>query len=61
MMLFSSFFCANTQEPIPSVIITGQNNHNWPVSHQAIKRTLESSRLFSLDVAISPSQGDVAI
>lgn len=58
MMLFSSFFCANAQEPVPGVIITGQNNHNWPVSHQAIKTTLESSRLFSLDVAISPSQGE---
>ena len=58
VMLFSSILCANAQEPIPGVIITGQNNHNWPVSHQAIKMILESSRLFSLDVAMSPSHGE---
>ena len=58
MILFSAIFCANAQKPIHGVIITGQNNHNWPVSHMAIKMTLENSKLFSLDVEISPSQGE---
>ena len=49
MILFSAIFCANAQKPIHGVIITGQNNHNWPVSHMAIKMTLENSKLFSLD------------
>ena len=57
-MLFAAIFCANAQKPVHGVIITGQNNHNWPVSHQAIKMILENSRLFSLDVAVSPSHGE---
>ena len=51
--------CGTSQsQPVRCVIITGQNNHNWPVSHQAIKMTLENSGLFSLDVAVSPKQGE---
>ena len=56
--LFLSLLCINAQETIHGIIITGQNNHNWPVSHQAIKMTLENSGLFSLDVAVSPKQGE---
>lgn len=57
-MLLTAIFCANAKRPIQGIIITGQNNHNWPVSHRAIKMTLESSGLFSLDVAVSPQQGE---
>lgn len=57
-VLLFGFFCANAQKPVHGVIITGQNNHNWPVSHQAIKKTLENSGLFSLDVAVSPKHGE---
>ena len=56
--LLSALFCAHAQQPICGVIITGQNNHNWPVSHQAIKMTLENSGLFNLDVAVSPQHGE---
>ena len=42
---------------VPGVIITGQNNHNWPVSSEALKRTLEQSGLFRMDVAVSPQAG----
>ena len=49
---------ACSQKPIPGVIITGQNNHNWPVSHKAIKMTLENSGLFRMDVAVSPASGE---
>ena len=56
MLLAISY--ANAKKPINGVIITGQNNHNWPVSHQAIKMTLENSGLFRMDVALSPKQGE---
>ena len=46
------------KRPIQGIRITGQNNHNWPVSHQALKMTLENSGLFSLDVAVSPAAGE---
>ena len=45
------------RKPIAGVIITGQNNHNWPVSSEALKRTLENSGLFRMDVAVSPKEG----
>ena len=54
--LLTVIFCAEAKKPIQGVIITGQNNHNWPVSHRAIKMTLESSGLFCLDVAVSPKE-----
>ena len=56
MLLAISY--ASAKKPINGVIITGQNNHNWPVSHQAIKMTLENSGLFRMDVALSPKQGE---
>ena len=58
VVLFSAICCANARKPIQGVIITGQNNHNWPVSHKAIKMTLENSGLFRLDVAVSPKEGE---
>ncbi len=45
-------------KPVKGVIITGQNNHNWPVSHKALKLTLENSGLFDIDVAVSPAAGE---
>lgn len=46
------------KQPIKTLIITGQNNHNWPVSHVVIKQILENSGLFTVDVAISPARGE---
>ena len=45
------------QQPIKTLIITGQNNHNWQVSHVVIKQILENSGLFAVDFAISPAKG----
>ncbi|MDR2148748.1 MAG: DUF1080 domain-containing protein [Tannerella sp.] len=44
-------------ETIKALIVTGQDNHNWQVSHVALQKILENSGLFSVDVAISPEQG----
>ena len=46
------------QNNIKTLILTGQNNHNWEVSHVAIKQILENSGLFQVDLAISPKTGD---
>jgi len=50
-------FSLNAAKPVKTVIITGQNNHNWPVSSEAIKLILNNSGMFEVDLAISPSQG----
>jgi type 1 glutamine amidotransferase len=44
-------------ENIKALLVTGQNNHNWQVSHVAIKKILENSGLFTVDVALSPKEG----
>lgn len=58
VLLFSAIVGAGARKPVRGVIITGQNNHKWEVSHQALKLTLENSGLFRLDVAVSPRQGE---
>lgn len=48
----------SAREPIKTLLITGQNNHNWQVSHRVLKRILENSTLFTVDFAISPAAGE---
>ncbi|MDR1860170.1 MAG: ThuA domain-containing protein [Bacteroidales bacterium] len=47
----------SAKKPVRALIITGQNNHNWPVSNVVLKQTLESSGLFQASVIVSPSKG----
>ncbi len=42
---------------LKALIVTGQNNHNWPVSSPVIKIMLEDTGLFAVDTAISPKEG----
>ena len=58
VVILFAISCANAKKPINGIIITGQNNHNWPVSYQALKMTLENSGLFRIDVAVSPKEGE---
>lgn len=44
---------------IKVLIVTGQSNHNWEVSHLAIRQILENSGLFAVNVAISPETGKI--
>lgn len=55
LTVFSSF----TKAPLnyKALIITGQNNHNWKVSHVALKKMLDQTGLFTTDIAITPPKG----
>jgi len=57
LALFTFSFGCSQNEPIKTLIVTGQNNHNWKVSNVAIKQILENSGLFTVDFAITPAQG----
>ena len=60
LVVLLSFFCVcsvSARKPIKTLLITGQNNHNWQVSHVVLKQILENSGRFSVDFAVSPSQG----
>jgi HEAT repeat protein len=39
---------------IKTLIITGQNNHNWKVSSASLERILDDSGLFEADIVTSP-------
>jgi HEAT repeat protein/type 1 glutamine amidotransferase len=42
---------------LKALIVTGQNNHNWPVTSPVIKIMLEDAGLFTVDTATSPKEG----
>ncbi|MDH6358875.1 ThuA domain-containing protein [Parabacteroides sp. PF5-9] len=46
-----------SQKPIKTLLITGQNNHNWQVSHLVIQQILENSDLFTVTFSVSPEKG----
>jgi uncharacterized protein len=43
--------------PIPILIVDGQNNHNWQETTPVLKRLLEETGKFTVDVATSPAKG----
>ena len=50
-------YTVSARKPIKTLLITGQNNHNWQVSHVVLKQILENSGRFDVDFVISPEQG----
>ncbi|MDR0575036.1 MAG: TIGR04157 family glycosyltransferase [Tannerella sp.] len=43
---------------IKTLIVTGRNSHQWEVSHIAIEQILENSGLFTVNIAVSPKEGE---
>lgn len=43
--------------PIKTLLIDGQNNHNWKGTTPVLKRILEETGLFEVEVATSPAAG----
>jgi type 1 glutamine amidotransferase len=57
-LAFIVLTCAvSARKPIKTLLITGQNNHNWQVSHIVIRDILENTGRFAVDFAVSPQQG----
>ncbi|MBL9080459.1 MAG: ThuA domain-containing protein [Planctomycetales bacterium] len=44
-------------EPLKVLIVDGQNNHNWQGTTPVMKKYLEESKQFTVDVATSPAKG----
>jgi len=40
--------------PIQTLIVTGQNYHDWKLSSAALKQMLEDTGLFQVDIAVNP-------
>lgn len=45
------------RNPIDVLIVSGQNNHNWSVSHKALELIYNQSGLFDADIALTPEAG----
>jgi type 1 glutamine amidotransferase len=53
-----TFFTACKNETVyKTLIITGQNNHNWKASSPVLKQILDETGLFSCEIMTSPEKG----
>lgn len=58
-LAFTSLASSTTAAPLKALIIDGQNNHkNWPETTQMMKRYLEDSGLFTVDVVTHAPKGE---
>jgi len=52
---------ASAQDKIKALILDGQNNHNWKATTPILKKVLEESGKFSVEVATAPDKsGDIS-
>ena len=46
---------------LKALIVSGQNNHNWQVSHRVLRLILNQSELFECDIMLTePAGGDMS-
>lgn len=57
VVLIATASSAMAQDKIRTVIIDGQNNHNWKETTPYLVKILENAGLFSVDVATAPERG----
>jgi type 1 glutamine amidotransferase len=61
LLLVSLFVClaavASAAAPLKALIVDGQNNHDWRPTTPHIKKVLEETGLFQVDVATTPPKG----
>ena len=59
---FLSVGCTDAQpEKMKALVVSGQNNHNWEVSHEVLKLILDNSGMFETDLALTaPTGGDMS-
>ena len=53
----SLFLCCSETKPIKALVVSGQNNHNWKVSHKVLKLILDNSGMFETDTLLTPPAG----
>src|SRR5262245_26088229 len=55
--LFLAVSAAVTAAPLKALIVDGQNNHAWQPTTPHLKKLLEETGLFAVDVATTPPKG----
>jgi type 1 glutamine amidotransferase len=56
-VLLAAVTVTHAADKMKALIIDGQNNHNWKATTPLLKKSLEETGLFEVDVATSPAQG----
>lgn len=56
--VISSLSSASAAERLNALIVDGQNNHQWAKTTPILKKVLEDSGRFTVDVATSPAKGE---
>jgi type 1 glutamine amidotransferase len=55
--LFTSFAACKNETVYKTLIITGQNNHNWKASSPVLKQILDETGLFLCEIMTTPEKG----
>jgi uncharacterized protein len=55
--LITFFSACKSEATYKTLIITGQNNHNWKVSSPILKQILDETGLFSTEIVTTPDKG----
>jgi type 1 glutamine amidotransferase len=55
--LLTFFSACKNESGYKTLIITGQNNHDWKTSSPILKQILDETGLFSSEIMITPEQG----
>jgi hypothetical protein len=55
--LLTFFSACKNETGYKTLIITGQNNHNWKASSPVLKQILDETGLFSSEIMITPGKG----
>lgn len=59
LLLVLAALPVSAQDPsLKALLVTGQNNHNWELSHPILKTILEDTGLFQVEIALSPPAGE---
>ncbi len=56
-MLFAGSLLAGQAAPIATLIVDGQNNHDWKATTPVMKKLLEANGLCAVEVATAPAKG----
>jgi len=56
--LLTFFSACKNETGFKTLIITGQNNHNWKASSPVLKQILDETGLFSSEIMITPGKGE---
>ena len=55
--LLTFFSACRNNATYKTLIITGQNNHNWKASYPVLKQLLDQTGMFSSEIMITPEKG----